>query len=387
MKRWERFIVLGLCCWIPFSGKAQCETELRMLTYDSTFYGTGNGFYNFSFPKFDVSLGTLVGVEFQSVVTIKYGFTLENWESNTTNYRVRLFRDDEFSSEFLQDPLLHSTTKNFGPYSLGPYDYNPGMGSDYKTVGPLIVMDKDTIVRTAFNTADYLGEGMVNMDYSTFTYSTTMGSVNNQKIESAIDTMQVRIIYLYCYTSLLPADFTGFNAIRKQDQVLLNWEVENDEAGRRYEVQYSTDGRNYQTFRNMPSRPGNNQTGRYTTDYTLQPQDAGKLVFRIRQTDADGLVKYSQIRVVDLGKNPFNRLKVYPNPATDKVSILFSNHIRGIWQVDITTMDGRVIDRFSFNQKLLANIPLTEKYRKGMYLVRARNKETGESFTERLVVQ
>lgn len=387
MKRWASLLVLQAFCVLPFFGKAQCETELRIVTYDSIFYGTGNSFYNFNFPKFDPLLGTLVGVEFQTVVTVKYGFTIENFEAGPTNYRVRLYRDDEFSSPSLQTPLLTTTLKNFGPFLLGGNDRIPSSGPDYREFGPLIIMDKDTIVKTAFNTADYLGEGRVDIEYSTFTYSTTMGSVNNHKIESAFDTMQVSISYIYCSTSLLPADFRSFTAVKKQGLIALNWQVENDETGRRYEIEVSRDGKNFATYRNLPSRPGNNEVGNYLSDYELQSGESGKLLFRIKQTDVDGSVKYSALRIVDIGDSVIPRLKVFPNPAAETVNILFSNHVRGEWDVEIFAMDGKLIDRFRFNQKLSATIQLGQKYRKGIYIIRARNKAGGESFSERLVVR
>lgn len=390
MKLRERLVVLGLLyCIIPFAAKAQCDNESRIITYDSIFTGTGNDIYEFIFPKFDASLGTLTAVEFQTVVTVHYGFNLENTDySSTNNYRVRVSRLDEFyHPDFLSIPLTIENDKTYGPFRLGPNDGVYGSGKDYVSVDPVFPYQNDTIIKRSFNTADFLGLGTVSMEYWTNTFSATMGGVNNIKTEKANDTMHVTISYIYCKESALPADFSYFSARKEGSNISLNWQVENEEDGRIYSIEKSTDGRNFESIKNIPSRPGGNLQAGYRTVHTPASGDNGKMIFRIKQINPDGTEKLSDVRVVNLGGKGMESLKLFPNPAVSQISVLFnSNSDRNDWTLEVFSINGKLVERRTVKRKLLETIHFDNKYSKGMYIVKAGNIATGEITTERFII-
>jgi hypothetical protein len=387
MKRRERFVALAMLVLAPFFGIAQCVSPMQ-ISYDTLVTGSGNDWYSFEFPKFDGKLGTLTEVHFTSVVTLKYQFELENKEPGTiSNYRVRMVRMDDLMSTALQNPLSTTTQKTYGPYTLRGNNGVTGSGPDYMSVGPMYSMDHDTIHNVVFNTADYLGSGTVMLDYASTTYSAVLGSVNNIFNGTADDTMHFTITYRYCPTSFLASDVSGFSAFKREDNIILRWQTLNENPDRVYQIERSTDGKKFTTIGQLTAKAVEDQVAQYQFTDAIAEGESGKVIFRLRQVEKDGTVKYSGLRIVDLGKKPQVGLRVFPNPAKNSVQIVFNNTKKGDWQVDIYGANGQLMDRSVYYNALLARINLTSKFSRGVYVIKALNKKTQEQYVERLMVQ
>src|SRR5689334_4512132 len=138
MKTRERFIAWLCCTIISTTAAAQCANPMTTISYDTVVTGSGNDSYVFSFPKFDPTLGTLISVNVINKVTLKYSFQLENKESFTiNNYKVRVVREDDISSDALQVPIEFTHQQTYGPYILGGNDGITGSGPDFTSQGPL----------------------------------------------------------------------------------------------------------------------------------------------------------------------------------------------------------------------------------------------------------
>jgi hypothetical protein len=371
----------------PFFSIAQCVNP-TVISYDTLVTGSGNDWHTFEFPKFDGKLGTLTEVHFTSVVTLKYKFGLENKEPGTiSNYRVRMVRMDDLMSTALQTPLSTTTQKTYGPYKLLGNDGVAGAGADYISVGPMFSMDHDTIHDIVFNTADFLGSGTVSLDYASTTYSAVLGSVNNIFNGTADDTIRFTMSYHYCATSFLASDVSGFSAFKRDNNIVVRWQTLNENKDRVYEIQKSTDGKNFTTIGRLNATPAEDKAAQYQFTDAIQEGESGKVVFRLRQVEKDGIVKYSSLRVVDLGTKPQVGLRVFPNPAKGAVQIVFNNTKRGDWQVDIYGANGQLMDRSVYYNALLAKIDLSSKFSRGLYIIKALNKKTQEQYVERLMVQ
>lgn len=383
MKTGKRVPASLLLWFLPLFSLAQCVTPLETVTFDSTVTGTGNSFHTFTFPKFNASLGTLVEVNIRAEVTLRYRFQLENKENIAiNNYRVRVVREDEISGSVLQTPITSTGQATYGPYMLAAYDGVNGSGPDYTSIGPMYVMNRQLINQTVYNTADYLGGGNVSIDYMASTYSIVFGSVNYNFNGTAEDTVRIVVAYRYCTTWFLPAELTEFTAVKAgNDEVRLRWTTPNEKRDRRYTIQTSSDGRSFTDAATLPA-----SNGRYQQTYTPRPNQSGKIVFRLRQTEADGTVKYSGLRVVDIGTKT-NGLRLYPNPSDGAFNILFSNTTRGDWAVNILSQDGRVLRSYDFNGALTARINLKGQLAAGSYFIRAINKRTMEQQVQQLLLR
>ena len=190
-----------------------CMSPVIKIAYLDTLIGSGNAFNSISFPKFDPTLGTLTQVNISLQISILYNFQLKNGESvPINNYRVRVTRDDEISSASLLNNFFNNYSKTYGTYKLNASDGIAGCGPDFISVGPSFVMNRQTVTQTIYNTADFLGQGNVDFDYSTTTYSAVLGSVNNNFNSEATDTVVFKLEYVLCPSWFLKAELGEFSA-------------------------------------------------------------------------------------------------------------------------------------------------------------------------------
>jgi hypothetical protein len=392
MKRWERFIALAVICTlftgITASAQHTCATAPAIINYDTTVAGSGNAFHTFTFPKFDPALGTLIEVDVSTQIKLSYSFQLENKEGSSINYRVRVVRDDEISGMALPTPLLYSYQKTYGPYTLTQFDGVLGSGTDYMGMGPVTVLNNQIKSFTNYNTADFLGTGTVDIDYSSTTYAIVFGSLMNNFNGSSQDSTLLRVTYKYCNTFFLPADITSFTARKTSpDKVDLQWIAQNEKLNRTYEIQKSTDGRIFVGLTKMAASADAHATGSYRHQYTWQPADGNKLIFRLKQTEGDGSAKYSVIRIVERNKETSPAPRLYPNPSSGSTQLLFNHQKRGDWDVSILTTSGQLIKVYHFNNALVGRLNTNNELAKGLYMIRSVNRKTQEQFVDRLVIR
>jgi hypothetical protein len=384
----RRLLVLLLLFFAAIGAKSQCANELNSISYDTTVNALGNSLYTFSFPKFDPAVGTLTEVKINTKVTLVYSFRLENGEINpVNNYRVRVFRDDEVSSAALQTPLTNSYQKQYGYYSLAGSDGVPNSGADFTQQGPLYVMNQQAINYTVYNTADFFGQGMVDFDYATSTYSAAQGSINNNLDGSAQDAVNFKIIYTYCPNLTLATDITSFTVHKVNDGMIdIKWITQNEKPNRNYELQKSKDGRNFRSVVEFAAETGA-QTGTYRYSYQIQPTDNNKtLLFRLKQVNNNGAATFSAVHAVKLSANTNNGPALYPNPVKGPASVVFSDIRRGAWDVEIYGVSGQLIKRYHFNNALTGKVNTNNELGKGVYMVKCVNKTTQEKYIERLIV-
>lgn len=367
-----------------------CADPVKIISYDTILHGSGNAGYSVTFPKFDPAQGTLMEILIETKITLKYSFQLENREViPISTYRVRVTREDELSGPSLSVPIYNSYTKQYGMYTLGASDGTPGSGPDFIAVGPMFVMNRVTLANTYYNTADYLGIGNVTFDHLTTTYSSVLGSVNYNFNGTAEDTVEIKLSYLYCPTWFLQANLAGFQAsVINNNKVQLEWNSLNEMEGGQYEVEMSRDGRNYKAIAQMKNHPDALGNGSYQLTYPLQANELNQaLLFRIRQIEKNGSIRYSGVKVIDLRKKEENNGKIIPNPATTFAQIIFNNMERGNWQVDIYNANGLRLQQYQFSNALSGRLDRIGNLPKGVYFIKAIESRTQQQLQQTLYRQ
>lgn len=385
------------CCrWVVFillmyvqSGQAQtCSNTLQVTSYDTTVNSSGNDLYHFSMPRFDAAVGTLLAVKIESEVTLSHAFQIENEESNSTSIRVKLGRDDQISSSSIPSDISNSYIKDYGFINLQATDGINGSGPDYYAKPMGYVMNHVVFGDSLSNTADFLGSGSVDFDYISSTYSIIFSSAKFLLNASSADTITFRIKYYYCTGTLLKAGLTAFNAVKnKQATVDLNWRVENEEAGRHYRLQKSTDGQHFETIYQTSAAPGINATGYYKFNYRPGQNESGKIQFRLEQTEKNGAISYSPLRMVDLGNKSAGNASLYPNPTSGSSTLVFSDSQKGNWLVAVYSATGKLLQQTECKNALSMRINGNGSLAKGLYLVRIINENTGEMQVRQLIIQ
>jgi choice-of-anchor B domain-containing protein len=136
----------------------------------------------------------------------------------------------------------------------------------------------------------------------------------------ASDTKTGLYVLSFPPASPLPVEWGGFNARVEEQGIRLNWETitERDNAG--FEVERSTDGRQFQTIDHIPAQGNSTSPQSYAALDRLPAP--GLNYYRIKQLDFDGGYAYSQIASVSFyGKE--NSIRLYPTMVSvgDPVSI------------------------------------------------------------------
>ncbi len=383
------FTFLFLIILIPVRSQI-CADPVKIISYDTTLHGAGNAGYSISFPKFNPTLGTLMEILIETKITLKYSFQLENREViPISTYRVRVNREDELSGPSLAVPIFNSYTKQYGMYTLGATDGITGSGPDFMAAGPLFVMNRVTIANTYYNTADYLGIGNVNFDHLTTTYSSVLGSVNYNFNGTAEDTVEIKLSYLYCPTWFLQANLSSFNASTiNNNRIQLEWTSLNEMEGGRYEIEMSRDGRNFKAVAEVKNHPDAVGNGYYQFTYGIQSADENKaLLFRIKQLEKNGSIRYSGVKVIDLRSKEEYGPKLVPNPASQMTQLLFSNRERGNWQVDIYNANGLRLQQYHFSNALSGRLDKIGSLPKGVYFIKAIENNSRKQIQQTLFKQ
>ena len=383
------FTLLFMVILIPIRAQI-CADPVKIITHDTTLTGAGNASYNITFPKFNPALGTLMEVMIETRITLKYSFQLENREIiPISTYRVRVTREDELSGPTLNVPIFNSYTKQYGSYTLGANDGNTGSGPDFISVGPVYVMNRVSIANTYYNTADYLGVGNVTFDHLTTTYSSVLGSVNYNFNGQATDTVEILLNYLYCPTWFLQANLTTFRVNNINDsKVQLDWSSSNEVEGGKYEVELSRDGRNYRSVAQLNNHPDALGNGNYQYNYNIQAADKNlALLFRIKQLEKNGSIRYSGVKVIDLRKKEDLNGKIAPNPASESAQMIFSNKDRGTWMVELYSSNGLKVQQYNFNNALTGRLDKIGSLPKGVYFVKATEARTQQKIQQVLYKQ
>jgi hypothetical protein len=114
--------------------------------------------------------------------------------------------------------------------------------------------------------------------------------------------------------TVLPIRLLAFTGQRKENNILLNWQVDELGGFSHFELQKSIDGQNFSSIANIGSHLGQKEYEYIDTE--LVP---GNNYYRLKLVDEDGSVRYSQIVMVVVPGQ--GRIKVGPNPASSKLQI------------------------------------------------------------------
>jgi Secretion system C-terminal sorting domain len=124
---------------------------------------------------------------------------------------------------------------------------------------------------------------------------------------------------------VLPVKFIGFNAIKKDNNAFLTWQIENENSlTDRYEIERSLNGVDFRkAYTVLPKNNGNSTNSYELTDLNLSSiRSSGIFYYRIKQVDKDGRFINTGIKSVRLNSKGIV-IGVYPNPIknTAKVTI------------------------------------------------------------------
>jgi hypothetical protein len=192
-----------------------------------------------------------------------------------------------------------------------------------------------------------------------------------------------KVLVLSSPCASLPIKLQSFTAVRDRSNVYLKWTTSIEENNRGFMIQRLIGSGTWVNVQFVPSQAINGNSG-IPLNYELTDINTTKGItqYRLKQVDFDGTVAYSFIRSVR-GDGQKGKTIVYPNPSSDgKVNIIFED-VKGIRDVSVTDMSGRMIKQM---KGVTNNNIQIDNLNAGFYTVRVLNTETGEQVVEKFVV-
>jgi hypothetical protein len=140
---------------------------------------------------------------------------------------------------------------------------------------------------------------------------------------------------------LPPYALTAFTGQRDVNSNIIKWNTVNEFTYITFEIQYSADNNNFRTIGTMQS------AGAGSYNFTDAADKTG--YYRLKQTDLDGTVKYSNVVIISVDSNGLGVFTVYPNPAANYLRFSTNQPVKTTFGVDIYSSMGSLLKRATFN--------------------------------------
>jgi hypothetical protein len=139
----------------------------------------------------------------------------------------------------------------------------------------------------------------------------------------------------------LPVELALFDAACSNQNTVLSWVTASEQNNSYFSIERSCDENifQYQTIATIPGAGNSNTMREYS--FTDSDATAGDCYYRLSQTDFDGTTTVFAPIMINCKENAaFNFIGVLPNPAYDKVNILFTSISPDPILLNITDMMG-----------------------------------------------
>ena len=166
--------------------------------------------------------------------------------------------------------------------------------------------------------------------------------------------------------TVLPVTFSTVKASKQNDDIQVDWKVENEINIKEYQVERSADGRQFENLGTVMA------TGNNSANYKWLDKNpfSGNNFYRIKSIGADGDGRYSSIVKVSIENNNHN-IVIYPNPITNNVvSLQFNNMPAGTYHVQLVNNLGQVFmakEILHAHENSTETFQLNQNVAKGIY--------------------
>jgi Secretion system C-terminal sorting domain len=206
------------------------------------------------------------------------------------------------------------------------------------------------------------------------------------EVTSPVGTFSNTLVYLISNTcSTLPVSLKSFNATQRSNKAILTWETELENNNDGFEIERRSAGNSqYQKIGFVDSKaPGGTGNGYSYGFDDNQMLTKGVTYYRLRQVDLDGKATYSEVKAVRTGNGGLLTISIYPNPSRGTANVTIPESA-GKMDVSLDDYTGKSIQRWSGIS--VRNLQVNNM-KPGIYMLRINFRETGETITERIIVQ
>jgi hypothetical protein len=264
-----------------------------------------------------------------STITIKF-------DQPVTDLSFSLFDVDQVTGQF-QDRILLTAKSDLGQTIV------PGKNKVIHTVKNSFNTNGTILGVSGSDVAASSNEGDVRISFGVPVVEVTLAYYNSDAATTrAADGQQGIGIHNLTWRAVqvitpLPVELTTFKGQRNNQGVSLTWATASELDNKGFEVQTSTDGRNFKTVAFVESKVGTTLLAQ-NYGFTHKAPAAGTNYYRLRQVDFDGAFEFS--KTIAIQYVPATASSVYPTMATEQVTVKLM-HTDEQTTVLLTDMNGR----------------------------------------------
>lgn len=176
------------------------------------------------------------------------------------------------------------------------------------------------------------------------------------------------------HNTTLPVMFAFFTLERQNRDVQLHWETAGEKNNSGFDIEVSTDGKQYRTLGFVASSSPDLS---HPQEYSFLDEEPGKYgtrYYRLKQIDFDGTFSFSPVQSIVFEEGEVD-MSLFPNPFTDNIQLEINASEEGILQLQISDGLGRIVKARQINlQKGMNRISLSleEALPAGLYLLAGR---------------
>jgi hypothetical protein len=181
--------------------------------------------------------------------------------------------------------------------------------------------------------------------------------------------------------NILPITLISFTGSSVSNGNLIEWKTQTELNNKTYVLEKSVDGINFIVLTTINGAGNSNSVLQYNF-LDINPF-VGKTYYRLKQINIDGSSKYSSLISVVLNSKNKQIITVYPNPASNSISINYYSTEKNIVQLQVLNSTGIVVKKSNITiQKGLTKIdfPITHLL-KGIYIATIKNEKDGKEIS------
>ncbi len=304
---------------------------------------------------------------------------------------------------FATNPTVAQVTAN-----CPQYIYSPELSSNQTNTGCYTFVAANTTVNFNVIITSTCGSGNVSAFSWTLRRSTCAALLQSGNLSSLTFTgLTIGLQYTFCYTftvpdpsgpficthsnhypyfvgaAPLPVELAFFHVENDNNEVNFHWQTSSERENDFFTVERTTDGEHFEAV--LTEKGAGNSTE--TIDYYGIDANpiAGTTYYRLKQTDFNGVVAYSDLQTVSRSEDTDNLFTIVPNPiSNDQLTLKFKDASLKNLKCSIYSLSGQKIleNDISIASKTWSS---PNKFDSGIYLIELID-ETGNKFLERFSV-
>ncbi len=171
---------------------------------------------------------------------------------------------------------------------------------------------------------------------------------------------------------VLPVKLEDFSARFANESVKLNWITSSEVNSDYFEVEYSSDNKEFETLGMVKAMGNSNEIQHY--EYVSDNTSSSNNYYRLKQVDLDGSFEMSTVIYLRKSINK-EEVKVFPNPVSSELTIEASEGASWVLH------NGTGQEVLTGSAKKIS----MQEYPSGMYFIRVRNRQTNDLKTLQVI--